>query len=134
MKLIKKDKDLIKIAQKNSEKVKRALKKKIGEVGSVLITKKGNVYFGISADLMCGLGGCAERSSILSMLSNGETEIDTIVAVYKNKIYPPCGVCREMILQLNRKNLNTNIIISNSKKVKLKDLLPNRWQEISGEW
>lgn len=134
MKLDKKDKALIKIAQKNLEKVRRVLKKKIGSVGSALITKKGNVYFGISADLMCSLGGCAERSSILSMLSNGETEIDAIVAVYKNKIYPPCGVCREMILQLNKKNLNANIIISNSKKVKLKILLPKRWQEISGEW
>lgn len=126
-KLIEKTKEVVKNAHKYKEK-------KIGDVGCVLITKKGNEYYGVCVDLYCSIGGCAERSAILNMMSNGETEIQTIVAVSKDKILPPCGVCREMILQINKNNLDTDIIISNLEKVKLKELLPHKWQEISGDW
>jgi cytidine deaminase len=69
-----------------------------------------------------------------SMISNGEKDIKTIVAVWYDKkkkkfhdVIPPCGKCREMIKQTSKKNQNTNIIISNSKKVKTKELLPHSW-------
>jgi cytidine deaminase len=128
------DKELIKTAIERNEKVQKIGSKKVGDVGCILTTKRGNTYFGISAELYCGIGDCAERSAILNMLSNGETEIDTIVAVRENKIFPPCGVCREMILEVNKNNLNTNVLISKSEKVKLRELLPHPWQEVSGLW
>ena len=68
------------------------------------------------------------------MISNGEKEIKTIVAVWYEKkkkkfmgVMPPCGKCREMIKQTSKKNWHTDVIISNSKKVKLKELLPHSW-------
>jgi len=129
-----KDRELIEETKEIIKRAHRFKQKKIGNVGSMLITKKRNKYFGVCVDLYCGLGGCAERGAILNMIANGETEIDTIVAVVENKILPPCGVCREMILQINRKNLNTNVIISKTEKTKLNELLPNKWQEVSGDW
>ena len=68
------------------------------------------------------------------MISNGEKDIRTIVAICYDKkkkkvmgVIPPCGKCREMIKQTSKKNWNTYVIISNSKKVKLKELLPYAW-------
>ncbi len=133
-KLNEKDKELIEKAREILVKARKNASKKIGEVGCALISKKGNYYFGVCAELYCGLGGCAEKAAILNMITKGETEISTIVAVTEDKILPPCGVCRETILQVNKRNLDTNVIISNSKKVKLKELLPYSWQEISGLW
>ena len=134
MKLTKQDKELIENARKILAKARSLGIRKIGEVGRALITKKGNIYSGASADLNSALGICAERSAIFNMLSNGENEIKTIVAVDSEIIYPPCGACREMILAVNKKNLNSEVIISNNKKVKLTNLLPNKWQEVTGEW
>lgn len=99
-----------------------------GKVGCALLSKKGNIYTGISVDLVCGLGACAEYSAIAEMLKNGETEIDTIVAVYnKEKIIPPCGRCRELITQIDAGNMETNVIVAPDTEVKLKDLLPGSW-------
>jgi len=98
-----------------------------GSVGAALLTKSGNVYTGICIDLACGIGFCAEHSAIAEMLKNRETEIKMIVAVTKHGIIPPCGRCREMIAQVDKKNLNTLVILSEKKAVKLKVLLPNLW-------
>jgi len=98
-----------------------------GSVGAALVTKTGNVYTGICIDLACGIGFCAEHSAIAEMLKHRETEIKMIVAVTKRGIIPPCGRCREMIAQLDRKNLETLVVISEKKTVKLKVLLPNLW-------
>jgi cytidine deaminase len=98
-----------------------------GSVGAALVTKTGNVYTGICIDLACGIGFCAEHAAIAEMLKHRETEIKMIVAVTRKKIIPPCGRCREMIAQLDRKNLETLVIISEKKAVKLKVLLPNLW-------
>jgi len=105
-----------------------------GDVGSALITLKENIYQGVSLGFYSGIGSCGEYQAIGTMISNGEKKIKTIVAVWydeKKKIYgiiPPCGKCREMLHQLGRYNWNTDVIISKSKKVKLKDLLPYAWE------
>ena len=100
----------------------------VGEVGSALITDKGNIYVGSSIGLACGLGCCGEYSAITTMLTSGESRIKTIVAVGSDgSILPPCGKCRELIFQINKDNLNTNIITSGGKTKKLKQLLPDVW-------
>ena len=133
MKLTKEDKILIKEAGKI---VTKSLKIKLahtGDIGSALITHKGNIFSGVCTGFYCGIGSCAEHQATGSMISNGEKDIKTIVTVHytaKNKSYkiiPPCGKCREMIHQLGKKSQNSEIIISSSKKVKLKDLLPHPW-------
>ncbi|MEK6895658.1 MAG: cytidine deaminase [Nanoarchaeota archaeon] len=131
MKLTKKDKELIEKAKEVIKKAKPLKKKDFGEVGSALITSKENIYTGVSTGFFCGMASCGEYQAMGAMLSNGEKEIDTIVAIEdEGIIMPPCGKCREMIYQCDKKNLNTWVIISKSKKVKLKELLPHRWEEL----
>lgn len=98
-----------------------------GSVAAALVTKAGHVYTGICLDLACGIGFCAEHSAIAEMLKHRETEIKMIVAVTKRGIIPPCGRCREMMIQLDGKNLSTLVILSERKSVALKSLLPNLW-------
>jgi len=46
------------------------------------IYKKG-IYTGVSINLCCGIGFCAEHSAVADMLSHSdETEIKTIVALW----------------------------------------------------
>jgi len=133
--LNKEDKELIKIAKEVRENATKKLNMaETAGVGSSLITSNGNVYSGVSTGFFCGIGSCGEYQAIGSMITNGERKIKTIVAVSENKIYPPCGKCRENIFQAHRDNLNTFVIISQSKKVKLRDLLPLRWEEIDGDY
>jgi cytidine deaminase len=102
-----------------------------GEVGSALITEKDNVYQGSSIHACCGVGFCAEHSAIACMVTNGEFRIKKIVAVTSDgKIVPPCGRCRELILQMDENNLDTDIILGKDKLSKLKELLPNPWQKV----
>jgi len=101
-------------------------------VGSTLITKKGKRYFGVSLELYCGVGNCAEHAAASGMVADGETYIKTIVAVHKRKVIPPCGKCREFLYELNKKNLETEVIVSEKEKVKLKELLPDTWQKVLG--
>ena len=62
------------------------------------------------------------------MLKNKESEISKIVAYSgKGTIYAPCGSCREMIRMVNKNNLHTEVMVSQDKVVKLKDLLPEMY-------
>jgi cytidine deaminase len=133
MKLTKEDKELIEEAKNIIIKSKPVNLIDTGEVGSALLTKKGNIFRGVSIGHYCGIGSCGEYQAIGSMISNGEKEIKKIVAVYydekkkKYEVIPPCGKCREMISQTSKKNKNTEVIISKTKKVKLNELLPYAW-------
>ncbi len=133
MKLTKEDKTLIEEAKKIIIKSRPVRLIDTGDVGSALITPKGNTFRGVCIGFYCGIGSCAENQAIGSMISNGEKEIKTIVAVWydeKTKKYiviPPCGKCREMIKQASKNNQHTKVIISETQKIKLKTLLPNSW-------
>ena len=130
MKLTIEDKKLIEIAKKIILKSKPVNLIDTGLVGSALITTKGNVFCGVCLGFYCGIGSCGEYQAIGNMISNGEKEIKTIVAICDDgKILPPCGKCREMIKQACKKNLNTEVIISKSQKVKLKDLIPYAYKD-----
>lgn len=121
--LIQKAKDVTKLNKLSDEAI-------AGEVGSALITDKGNVYTGVSIHAASGVGFCAEHSAIADMVKQGESRIDKIVALDGDgKILPPCGRCREMIFQINHKNTETDVLLSNDRTAKLKDLLPERWQD-----
>ena len=98
-----------------------------GSVSAALLTTNGNIYTGICIDLACGIGFCAEHSAIAEMLKNRETEIKMIVAVNATKVLPPCGRCRELMMQVDRKNRDTEVIISDEKSVALIELLPYYW-------
>lgn len=99
-----------------------------GQVGCALESESGNIYTGINIDLACNLGFCAEQAAIADMLKHGEMKIKRLIAVYKNgNVLPPCGRCREFMIQVNKDNLNTLIILPDFKEIPLKELLPELW-------
>jgi len=98
-----------------------------GYVAAALRTVDGNIYTGICIDLACGIGFCAEHSAIAEMLKNRETQIAIIVAVSEDSILPPCGRCRELMLQIDRRNRHTEVVIDENNTIILGDLLPHRW-------
>ncbi len=104
---------------------------KVGDVGCALLSDKGRIYVGKNIQSDCGIGICAEQGTISEMVGKGKTRIRKIVVVgHQGKILVPCGKCREFIYQIDNKNLDTDVILSNKKTVKLRKLLPMRWQEI----
>lgn len=99
-----------------------------GTVGAALLTAKGNVYTGINIEVACGIGFCAEHSAIAEMLKKRETQIEMIVAINAEGIIPPCGRCRELLFQVDNKNIKTKVYLSKEKYMTLDELLPVRWE------
>jgi len=125
--LTKNDKKLIKEAKAlvRAKKIRGGATK---EVGCVLLTAKGKIFKGVSMDLACGIGFCAEHTAISAMITyTNETHIKTIVAHNNKKVIPPGGRCRELLNLIDKKNLETEVIISDNKKIKLQELLPFAW-------
>ena len=98
----------------------------VGSVGAAVLTTKGNIYTGISIDTSCSLGMCAERNAISTMFTNGEYEITKVCAVYKDgTVMPPCGACREFMMQMSNNSRDIEVLVNNDGKVvKLGDLMP----------
>ncbi len=102
-----------------------------GDVASALVTKDGNVYTGVCIDLGSGIGFCAEHAAIAAMVTAGETEIDSIVAVWQTTVLPPCGRCRELINQVHESNIDhTDVVMGPGQSMKLRELLPNPYQDV----
>jgi len=102
----------------------------MGYVGSALITDRGNIFTGINISLYCGIGFCAEHSAVAEMVKSGETRISRIVATTaRGKPLPPCGRCRELLYQIDKSNLATEVIVSMRRRRKLRELLPDNWQK-----
>ena len=99
-------------------------------VGAAIRCKNGEIYVGVNCD---GIhGSCAEYIAIGTAISAGEREFDTIVAVHEkapNFLVPPCGNCRQMLLEYCP---DVMVILNDEKgkkvKVKIGDLLPLAWQ------
>ena len=100
-----------------------------GTVAAALLTDKGNVYTGICIDVACGMGFCAEHAAIAEMLKHRETRIEMAVAVAGDGVHPPCGRCREFMMQIDRDNRDTNVVLPGNRVALLKDLLPEQWTE-----
>ena len=101
-----------------------------GGVAAALLTKQGNIYVGVCIDTASTLGMCAERNAIANMITNGESQIDKVVAVMRSgKVGPPCCVCRELMMQLDKDSGNIEILLDldTQKTVRLKELVPEWW-------
>ena len=100
----------------------------VGGVAAALVTDQGNVYRGICIDTACNMGFCAEHAAIAAMLTAGEDKVAQIVAVNWDKsVLPPCGRCREFLLQLG--NPETQVLVAEDTAVPVKELLPYSWQD-----
>ena len=98
-----------------------------GSVSAALLTPLGHVYSGVCLDLACGIGFCAEHAVIADMLKARETVIESIVALRADGIVPPCGRCRELMMQVDRANRDTCVWLSDSQAIALGELLPQSW-------
>ncbi|WP_294799077.1 cytidine deaminase [uncultured Eubacterium sp.] len=96
-----------------------------GGVGAAILTKQGNIYTGVCIDTDCSLGMCAERNALSTMITNGEYDVEMIIAVTKvGKIIPPCGACREFMWQL-KNSRDIKVVLDNEETVaNLEDLMP----------
>ncbi|PIH04348.1 cytidine deaminase family protein [Clostridium combesii] len=101
-----------------------------GGVAAEILTKQGNIYVGVCIDTASTLGMCAERNAIANMITNGESQIDKVVAVMPDgKVGSPCGACREYMMQLDCESGEIEILLDfeTKKTVKLKELIPHWW-------
>ncbi len=96
-----------------------------GGVGAAILTKQGNIYTGVCIDTDCSLGMCAERNALSTMITNGEYDVEMIIAVTKvGKVIPPCGACREFMWQL-KNSRDIKVVLDNEETVaNLEDLMP----------
>ena len=112
----------------NARDLIRKRKSKRSTVGAALRTKNNRIFCGINIEIECSApcSICAEYAAIGTMVSEGEEEIKTIVAVSSNREYsvlPPCGKCRQFISEFG----NPYVIVevdSKLKKTKLSELYP----------
>ena len=101
-----------------------------GGVAAAILTKAGNIYTGVCIDTACSLGMCAERNAIANMITNGENQIEKVVAVMPDgQVGPPCGACRELMMQLDPGSGEIELLLNleTEKAVKLKELVPDWW-------
>lgn len=101
-----------------------------GGVAAAILTKQGNIYVGVCIDTASTLGMCAERNAIANMITNGEHQIDKVVAVLPDgRVGSPCGACREYMMQLDKDSGEIEILLDleSRKTVKLKELIPDWW-------
>ena len=72
-----------------------------GGVAAAILSSSGRIYTGVCIDTCCTLGICAERNAIFNMITNGEQEIEKVLAIMTDgKTGAPCGSCRELMVQL----------------------------------
>lgn len=102
-----------------------------GEVGAAILSKSGRIYTGVCVDTCSTLGICAERNAIFNMLTNGEQEIDKVIAVMPDgKTGAPCGACRELMVQLmpdSYRDIEIMLDYENGRVIKLGDITPEWW-------
>jgi cytidine deaminase len=96
-------------------------------VACAIQSVSGRIYTGVCLHLSCGIGFCAEHAAVADMVKHRETQIALIVAVCSDGILPPCGRCRELLVQINPKNLDAQVVLPGPKALPLRDLLPHHW-------
>ena len=108
------------------------------EVGAALRTRSGRIFTGVNLDAYLGrMAVCAEAVALgRALVDVGDDGIETIVAVrhpspqdktQKITVVSPCGACRELIFDYDRK---ARVIVPDGRAaaaVPIADLLPNKY-------
>lgn len=102
-----------------------------GCVAAAVRSAGGTIYTGVCIDTCSTLGICAERNAIFNMITNGEHEIDKVLAVMPNgRTGAPCGACRELMVQLmpdSYQGIEIMLDYESGKIVSLGQLTPQWW-------
>ena len=96
-------------------------------VAAVLVGKSGTRYHGCNVEC-ASYGGtiCAERNALCSAIAQGEREFShLLVYTAADKPTPPCGLCRQMLVEF-APDLQVFAVTTNNtwKSWILRDLLP----------
>ena len=86
----------------------------------------------VFVSILLALWECVQKEMRLpNMITNGENGICRLIAVDRNgKAIPPCGACREFMVQLMPDHYHSIQIMmdyENKKMVTLGDITPNWW-------
>lgn len=102
-----------------------------GEVSAAVLSKSGKIYTGVCIDTASTLGICAERNAIFNMITNGEYEIDKVLAILPDgSSGAPCGACRELMVQLmpgRYQDIEIMMDMETSRIMTLGELTPEWW-------
>ena len=102
-----------------------------GGVTAAVLSSSGNIYTGVCVDTCSTLGICAERSAIFNMLTNGEQEINKVLAIMPDgRTGAPCGACRELMVQLmpeRYRDIEIMLDYSAERVITLAELTPEWW-------
>jgi cytidine deaminase len=73
-------------------------------VGAALVTESGKVFAGCNVEnASYGATICAERNAILQMVAAGESKpIGIVIVTGGDKPAPPCGMCRQVMVEFAR--------------------------------
>lgn len=102
-----------------------------GGVAAAIRAKSGKIYTSVCIDTCSTLGICAERNAIFHMITEGEQEIDQVLAIMPDgRTGAPCGACRELMVQLmpdSYQELRIMLDITKGKVVTPGELTPAWW-------
>lgn len=118
--------ELIEVARSAREKAYAPYSK--FQVGAAVETCEGEVYSGCNVENSSyGLTICAERAALVKAISEGKRRFSRIVVIADTKIpVPPCGACRQVILELCGKD--ALVVMTNlngeMESRRIEDLLP----------
>ena len=102
-----------------------------GEVSAAILSRTGKIYTGVCIDTCSTLGICAERNAIFNMITNGEQEIDKVIAILPDgSSGAPCGACRELMVQLmpeKYKGIQIMMDYRQERIMTLGELTPEWW-------
>lgn len=102
-----------------------------GGVAAAILSSSGKIYTGVCIDTCSALGICAERNAIFNMVTNGESEIQKVLAIMPNgKTGAPCGACRELMVQLmpeKYRDIEIMLDYESGRVIKLGELTPEWW-------
>lgn len=76
------------------------------KVGAAVLTASGRIYSGCNVE-NASYGGtiCAERNAIATAVATGDLNSDKkkisaiLIATNQKKIWPPCGLCRQVLAE-----------------------------------
>ncbi len=97
-------------------------------VGAAVLATSGKVYTGCNIENSSyGLTVCAERTALFKAVSEGEKSfVAMAIASDENSATPPCGACRQVIMDLAG---DIDVVLSTSNGsfsvMKTRDLLPH---------
>ena len=109
--------------------ISKRFKEDYHHVGAALRTKSGKIFSAVHLEAHVGrVAVCAEAIAIGMAAAEGDTEIETIVAVDRQgKVVSPCGMCRELISDYAS---SCRVIVTEEEITTIYELLPRKYQRL----